>query len=200
MVGSGDDNVLYWPPALIVAGYYWFNIHMPVVVYWVSRGKKEKGKRKTVWVRVYLVCVYRGLAQKDQKKNSFRCSSSGQKTASRTLGDVFDGKKKLMYLLAIHLLAILCAEVLASASRCPIPEGDWASLRLHRYNIDQLKKRSRKVPFFNFYIFSAGAGVAHTHTHTHHTTTYLIRSNESTLNIYIYGGQWTLFATHLDQK
>ena len=46
VVGSGDDNVLYWPPALIVAGYYWFNIHMPVVVYWVSRGKKEKGKKK----------------------------------------------------------------------------------------------------------------------------------------------------------
>lgn len=25
---------------------YWFNIHMPVVVYWVSRGKKKKKKKR----------------------------------------------------------------------------------------------------------------------------------------------------------
>ena len=68
VVGSGDDNVLYWPPALIVAGYYWFNIHMPVVVYWVSRGKKKK--KKNVWVRVYLVCTVVWL--KKTKKKFFR--------------------------------------------------------------------------------------------------------------------------------
>lgn len=68
VVGSGDDNVLYWPPALIVAGYYWFNIHMPVVVYWVSRGKKKK---KTFGFE-YILYAFTVVWLKKTKKKFFQ--------------------------------------------------------------------------------------------------------------------------------
>ena len=52
----------------------------------------------------------------------------------------------MLRFLFIHLVILAKTDAsLAPLSTCPIPQGEWASLRRHRYNYNKEQPRTRKV-------------------------------------------------------